>query len=479
MTTTPSGPDPLPPSSRQDWCWQWMRSYTADSVPVEAAETLLLRGPLDTGALRDTLAGIETRHEALRLRLAGPPGPDPSAAWPGQTLRPDPGPLTVVEVDGEPEAEAVRVLARPLDLTDRMTRATLLRLGPQEHVLVMQFHHLVVDGACHALFRDLLAEGYAQRVRREPEPAGDDAEAGGRRGTPESYIALIARERTPDARRATAERADALARTLRAHGSGDPLPGDTDAVDADTVFASVPLGVPPDRTSLLLRGSRAERVTLHTVLLAALARAVAEEFGRDRLVGSVYHHGRTTPAAQETLGLFSNVVSAPLDVRPAPLPDFLRAVHDRVQSAARDVDLPFTAVAERVLPRPADGGAYCRSALAHLELRLTGVTGWIPVDQHRAPAFPGELRATPLAVEAPHDPPSFNRPDQARACAATLFATLDLAHGALVGDLWYERRHHDGARIARVAERYDAFLAELTSAPASDPSRSTRSRGRA
>ncbi|MFI1928849.1 condensation domain-containing protein [Streptomyces sp. NPDC020377] len=466
MTTTSSGPEPLPPSSRQDWCWQWMRSYTVDSVPIEASETLLLRGPLDIGALRDTLADIEIGHEALRLRLLGPPGPDPSAVWPGQTLRPDPGPLTVVPVDGEPEAEAVRVLARPLELTDRMTRATLLRLGPQEHVLVMQFHHLVVDGACHPLIRALIAEGYARRVRRESGPASNDGRAAhARRGTPESYTALIAREWTPDARRETAERADALARTLRAHGSGDPLPGDTDAVDADTVFASVPLGVPADRTRLLLRGSRAERVTLHTVLLAALARAVAEEFGRDRLVGSVYTHGRTTPAAQETLGLFSNVVSAPLDVRPAPLPDFLRAVHDRVQRAARDVDLPFTALAERVLPRPADGGAYCRSALAHLELRLTGVTGWIPVDQQRSSAFPGELNATPLLVEAPFAPPSFNGPDQARACAATLFAALDLADGALVGDLWYERRHHDGTRIARVAERYGAFLAELTSAP--------------
>lgn len=44
-------------------------------------------------------------------------------------------------------AEAVRVLARPLDLTDRMTHAALLHHGPQEHVLVRQFHPLIADGA--------------------------------------------------------------------------------------------------------------------------------------------------------------------------------------------------------------------------------------------------------------------------------------------------------------------------------------------
>ncbi|MFD4575205.1 condensation domain-containing protein [Streptomyces sp. NPDC058417] len=460
MTATADRPEPLPPSSRQDWCWQWMRSYPVDSVPVEATETLALHGPLDVGALRDTLAEIETRHEALRLRLTGPPGPDPSAAWPGQTLRPDPGTLTVLPVAaGETTAEAVRVLSRPLDLTDRMTRATLLRAGPHEHLLVMQFHHLVVDGACHPLFRDLLAEGYTRRTRPAPDPA-----PGGRRTEPESYTALIARETTPQARAAVRARAADLARSLQAHGSGDPLPGDTDAVDPDTRFASVPLGVPADRTRLLLRRSRAERVTLHTVLLAALARAVATEFDRDRLVCSVYTHGRTSPAAHETIGLFSNVVSAPLDTAPMPLPDFLRSVHDRVRDASLDVDLPFTEVAARVLPRPPGGGAYCRSALAHLELRLTGVTGWLPVDQHRPPAFPPGLSATALDVTAPYTPPSFNGPDQALACAATLFATLDLTDGALVGDLWYERRYHDAGRLARIAGRYGDLLAELTPA---------------
>ncbi|WP_405965617.1 hypothetical protein OG713_42705 [Streptomyces sp. NBC_00723] len=47
-------------------------------------------------------------------------------------------------------AEAVRVLARPLDLTDRMTHAALLHPGPQEHVLVRQFHPLIATGASFA-----------------------------------------------------------------------------------------------------------------------------------------------------------------------------------------------------------------------------------------------------------------------------------------------------------------------------------------
>ncbi|MFD7132960.1 condensation domain-containing protein [Streptomyces sp. NPDC059894] len=458
MTPTSASADPLPLYSRQDWCWQWMRSYPVDSAPIESTETLLLRGPLDVGALRDALAEIETRHDALRLRLTALPGPDPSAAWPGQTLRPDPGRLTTVRVRPEElTAEAKRILGRPLDLTDRMVRATLLRAGEREHLLVVQLHHLIFDGSCHHLFRELLAEGYTRRVA-----PGRSATPGKRRTEPESYTGLIRREREPGARSRVRERAAALAAELRAHGTREPLPGDAGAVVADTRFASVSLDLTADRTRRLLRRSRAERVTPHTVLLAALARAVATEYDRDRLVCSVYTHGRTSPAAHETLGLFSNVVSVPLETAGGPLPEYVRSVHEGVRRASDTADLPFTEVASRILDRPSDGGAYCRSALAHLELRLTGVTGPLPVDQYRSTALAPEVEVIPQIITADHPVPVFNGLERALACAATLFTDVRLKDGSLIGELWFERGYHDGERIARVAENYHDFMGRLS-----------------
>ncbi|OQD51934.1 hypothetical protein BM536_037165 [Streptomyces phaeoluteigriseus] len=451
-----AGLTPLPLFSRQDWCWEWTRSYTGDSPPILSSETLLFRGPLDTGALRDTLAEIATRHEALRLHLVAGAGPDPSAAWPGQALRPAPGPLDTVRVaPQESAAEVTRILSQPLDLTDRMTRTTLVRTGEEEHFLVAQFHHLIFDGTSHLIFRDLLAHGYHERVA----PGHGTAK---RRGDPASYTGLINREHAPEARSALRGRAAALAGELRAYGAADPLAGDAGAVVAEAEFGSVPLTLTAEQTRLLLRRSRAERVTLHTVLLAALSHAVSTEYERDRLLGYVYTHGRTSAGARETLGLFSNVVPVPVETGRQTLPAFLRAVHDSVQAASDSADLPLSEVISHVLERPSGDGAYYRSALAHLELRLSGVTGWLAEEPNRPLPFPPGLTVTPQRLHPDHPLPVFAGRDQALACASTLFADLKMADGALTGSLSYENHYHDAGKVARVAEIFRHFIQRLS-----------------
>ncbi|WP_020129809.1 condensation domain-containing protein [Streptomyces sp. 303MFCol5.2] len=456
-TRPPSaGPTALPLFSRQDWCWEWTRSYTGDSTPIESSETLLFRGPLDTGALRDTLAEIGTRHEALRLHLVAGAGPDPSAVWPGQGLRPEPGPLEVVRAaPGERAAEVTRILSRPLDLTDRMTRTTLVRTAEEEHVLVAQFHHLIFDSTSHRLFRDLLADGYRERVAPEDGIAK-------RRGEHASYTGLISREHAPEVRSAVHGRAAALAEELRAYGAADPLAGDTGAVVAEAEFGSLPVALTAERTRLLLRRSRAERVTLHTVLLAALGHAVATVYERNRLVCSVYTHGRTSASARETLGLFSTVVPVPVDTGYRSLTEFLKAVHSSVQRASGSADLPFSEIASRVLDRPPGEGAYYRSALAHLELRLSGVTGWLPEEPNPVPTMPSGLAVIPQDLHPEHPFPVFAGPEQALACASTLFADLEIADGALTGSLWYEKHYHDATRAARVGEIFMHFIERLS-----------------
>ncbi|MER5198177.1 condensation domain-containing protein [Streptomyces sp. NPDC002755] len=457
-TTRPpsAGPAPLPLFSRQDWCWEWTRSYTGDSTPIESSETLLFQGPLDTGALRDTLAEIGTGHEALRLHLVAGAGPDPSAVWPGQGLRSEPGPLdTVRAAPRERAAEVTRILSRPLDLTDRMTRTTLVRTAEEEHVLVAQFHHLIFDSTSHRLFRDLLARGYHERVA----PGQGVAK---RRAEPASYTGLISQEHTAQVRSAVHGRAAGLAAELRAYGAADPLAGDAGAVVAEAEFGSLPLTLTAERTRLLLRRSRAERVTLHTVLLAALSHAVATAYERDRLVCSVYTHGRTSASARETLGLFSTVVPVPVDTEYRSLSEFLKAVHGSVQRASDRADVPFSEIASRVLDRPPGDGAYYRSALAHVELRLSGVTGWLPEAPNPPLELPPGLAVTPQGLYPDHPFPVFAGPEQALACASTLFADLEMSDGALTGALWYEKHYHDATRAARVSEIFLHFIERLS-----------------
>jgi amino acid adenylation domain-containing protein len=135
---------------------------------------LRLEGALDTAALRRALDEIVARHEVLRTVFVSTDG------QPGLELRPPrPVDLDLVELDHlDPDArtaalEAVLVEAarRPFDLTrDLMLRGRLVRIAPDDHVLLLAKHHIASDGwSAGVLLRELSAL-YAAFARGEPSP---------------------------------------------------------------------------------------------------------------------------------------------------------------------------------------------------------------------------------------------------------------------------------------------------------------------
>ncbi|HWM91847.1 MAG TPA: amino acid adenylation domain-containing protein [Thermoanaerobaculia bacterium] len=116
-----------------------------------------LRGPLDPAALASALDGIVARHEVLRTTF------EVEADEPVQVVHPHlPRSLPIADL---PEAEVRRTLAaeaaRPFDLErGPLFRALLLRLGPDDHVLFVNVHHLVWDGRSLAIFARELGSLY-------------------------------------------------------------------------------------------------------------------------------------------------------------------------------------------------------------------------------------------------------------------------------------------------------------------------------
>jgi amino acid adenylation domain-containing protein len=117
------------------------------SVPL----ALRVRGALQAGALETALAGVVRRHEALRTTFtAGPDGSPRQSIAAGLAI-----PLPVADLAGLPpeerEAEALRRFraeaVRPFDLqAGPLLRAFLLRLGEEEHWVLLVLHHIVSDG---------------------------------------------------------------------------------------------------------------------------------------------------------------------------------------------------------------------------------------------------------------------------------------------------------------------------------------------
>jgi amino acid adenylation domain-containing protein len=111
---------------------------------------LRLQGPLDVAALAAALSRIVERHEVLRTSFPSLRG-EPFQA----IAAPAPPPLPLVDLAGLPEmrrrAEAERLATAearaPFELaTGAVLRLRLLLLAPDEHDLLVVFHHIAADG---------------------------------------------------------------------------------------------------------------------------------------------------------------------------------------------------------------------------------------------------------------------------------------------------------------------------------------------
>ncbi len=153
------GPLPLSPSQENFWLLDRLAPGVAVAhLPV----ALRLAGPLDRAALRRSFAEVARRHEPLRTAFGEQGG------RPFQTILSEAA-VELPEADlaalpaARREAEMLRRAAaevrRPFDLARApLFRLLLVRLGADDHVLVVTLHHLVADGwSLGVLLREIMA----------------------------------------------------------------------------------------------------------------------------------------------------------------------------------------------------------------------------------------------------------------------------------------------------------------------------------
>ncbi|HSF30804.1 MAG TPA: amino acid adenylation domain-containing protein [Candidatus Tectomicrobia bacterium] len=133
-----------------------------------------LTGPLNVTALEQSFNTIIQRHETLRTTFTT------SAGQPVQVIAPTLHvPLEIDDLRTLPEAArqaAAHQLIRaevlyPFDLEKGpLVQARLLRLGEQEHILLLTMHHIISDGWSWGVFLHELAVFYEAFSRRQPSP---------------------------------------------------------------------------------------------------------------------------------------------------------------------------------------------------------------------------------------------------------------------------------------------------------------------
>jgi hypothetical protein len=155
-------PGIYPMSHEQEALWLEDLFWDGPSRYLEAW-TCQLTGQLDIGALEWAISQIVARHEVLRTRLVEL-DEEPVQVVTG----PDPVRLKKLSCPpAELDAELSRIVAEPLDLDEAPIRPWLVCVSPEEFVLVVQLHHVVVDDWSLNIFQRELMHFYTARVRGE------------------------------------------------------------------------------------------------------------------------------------------------------------------------------------------------------------------------------------------------------------------------------------------------------------------------
>jgi amino acid adenylation domain-containing protein len=305
-----------------------------------------LRGPLDQGALARAIDALVQRHDALRTRVAL------RDEAPVQVIGPPAaGLLAVVDLAGLPAAagaaEADRRLAaeaaRPFDIEQGpLFRALLCRLSADEHILLLVFHHLIIDAwSAAVLYREL---GALYRAHLHGEPAALPA-------LPVQYADFARRQRDW-------LRGDAYARALsywrRQLADCVPLqlPTDRPRPPKQTFSgAREPIALPAALVAALAALGRGTGASLFMVLLAALKTLLHRHGGQEDLVVGAPVAARTQRDLEGLIGCFTNTLALRTDCAGDPsFRTLLGRVRGTVLDALEHQDLPFEKLVEELQP---------------------------------------------------------------------------------------------------------------------------------
>ncbi|MEV5717607.1 non-ribosomal peptide synthase/polyketide synthase [Amycolatopsis mediterranei] len=145
---------PLSPVQRRLWV---LDRQNPGSTEYNAGVGLTLSGPLDREALLAALDGLAARHESLRTTFRTVDGEGVQVVAGEGTI-----PLREADAEADLDAQLAAELDRPFDLAaGPLTRATLIRRGRDEHLLLLCQHHIITDGWSVGLLVDEFAMLYA------------------------------------------------------------------------------------------------------------------------------------------------------------------------------------------------------------------------------------------------------------------------------------------------------------------------------
>ncbi len=336
----------FPLSYTQERLW-YLEQLDPGTAVYNIPYNIRFDGPLNQTALTNALNAIVQRHEALRTSFAAEEGRPVQIVSDQVELD-----VPVIDLSHLPESEFDRKIAilineeahKPFDIRrSPLFRATILRLNDKVHGLLLNMHHIVVDGQSLEILIEELTTLYQAYAQDKPAQLAD---------LPIQYIDFAAWQKQWSNEEAL-ERLLAYWRSkLAAIPSTLELPTDHPRPPVQTFpGATLSLTIPAPLTSSLQKLSKSENATLFMTLLAVFKALLCRYTGQEDIVVGTPVSGRNRFETERLIGCFINNLVLRTDAGNNPT---FRELLARVKQTALDAyshqDLPFEQLVDAIQP---------------------------------------------------------------------------------------------------------------------------------
>jgi thioesterase domain-containing protein/acyl carrier protein len=404
-----------------------LNEFQPDSAALTLPFTLRLRGTLHRDALESSLGEILRRHDVLRTNYRNIEGQALCTVNPVQPYRlaeVDLSEFAPSERDSKARALAIAAAQKSFNLGDEpLFRAQLLRLGAQEHWLLIAIHHIVFDGWSESILFQELAALYRSFATGEPSPLGDPPMIQYR-----DYGIWQRQCLTGDYRAA-----------LLAHWQqqlSDNLGSQARPIDrapstvANPRSQTEPFFIASSLVEKLKTFSRREKVTLFVTLLAGFKLLLYRYTGQESLYVCTPSANRTRPETKGLIGYFVNLLILQTDLSGEPsFRELLHRVRQVVSGAFAYQDLPVQVLLEEIEVQ---------------NIQLSQVMFALQNMPRQAPEL-WDLDVALLDIDN-------------GAADFDLFLSLTEENGGLCGKLKYNADRFEASAIRQLVEHYEMLL---------------------
>ena len=342
-----AGDQLIPLSFAQERLW-FLHQLESNNPFYNTPVGLRVHGFLDEQALEGAMQDLAGRHEVLRTAFVQETGQPRQLA-----LAHVPVNLSCEDWAQLEEAERERALVSRAREEARkpfaslaeppLFRAVLIRLGPEDHALLLTMHHIVTDGWSLNILNRELAHFYNARLRGEPARLNP---------LPIQYGDFAAWQR----HRLQGETLRKLLDYWRESLAGAPpmlaLPTDHPR-PAVQEFRGGSIRFETDRNTrdALLRCGREHGSTLFMTLLSAFAVLLYRYSGQSDLVIGSPVANRQRPELEGLLGFFVNTLALRIPLAGTPMfSELLARVRRLTLDAYAHQDLPFEKLVDEIQP---------------------------------------------------------------------------------------------------------------------------------